>query len=312
MRLGATVPRNSLPEGRGDVLATVASAAERSGLASLWMSDHLVMVDGAHGYPYTVDGSFGRGGDTPWYESLSVLSWIAANSRTLRVGTSVLIVPQRNPLELAKVTATIDNLSRGRLVLGVGAGWLREEFDVLGFDYASRGLRLDSAIDVLRAAWSGRVEAGDYGNVNVPHTAYSHPVPHNASGIPLLVGGVTERAVRRVIERGDGWLARAWIDELAEAPDDLAEKMSRIRSTPRRPGSPAQYNVLRIVTRDGRPAMREGGSPTGELVRAVETAHDLGFDEAAFDVDWTSSSVESELRQLQHHVGNEAQKEVAP
>jgi probable F420-dependent oxidoreductase len=302
MRLGATVPRNSLPEGRGDILTTVAEAAERAGLASLWMSDHLIMVEGAHGYPYTDDGSFSRSGATPWYEALSVLSWIAARSTNLKVGTAVLIVPQRNPLELAKVTATIDNLSRGRLMLGVGAGWLQEEFEVLGPDYASRGLRLDSAMDVMRAAWSGHVPAGEYGNVHVPHDAFSYPRPEHDTGVPILVGGMTERAVRRVIERGDGWLARAWIDELADAPLELADKISRIRAAPVRPGGPPRYNMLRLVARDGQPAMDADGTPHPVLIQAIATARELGFDEAAFDVDWSSGAVERELRGLQHAV----------
>jgi probable F420-dependent oxidoreductase len=293
VRIGATVPRDRLPAGRGDVLVDVARIAERAGLASIWMSDHLLMVDGAHGYPYTSDGSFSRAGDTPWFESLTVLSWIAANSSTINVGTSVLIVPQRNPLELAKVTATIDHLSGGRLILGVGAGWLEQEFDVLGYDYPSRGLRLDSAIDVMRQAWTGHVPAGQYGNVSVAHDVFSQPVPARATGVPVLIGGMSERAVRRTHEKGDGWLARAWIDELADDPSALAAQLGRVKA-----GSRDQYNVLRIVTRDSLPAMNATGAPHELLERAVRSARDIGFDEAAFDVDWTAGGVDNELRQL--------------
>jgi alkanesulfonate monooxygenase SsuD/methylene tetrahydromethanopterin reductase-like flavin-dependent oxidoreductase (luciferase family) len=265
------------------VLIEVAQIADSAGLASIWMSDHLLMVEGAHGYPYTSDGSFGRGGDTPWFEALTVLSWLAANSTAVNVGTSVLIVPQRNPLEL----------SGGRLLLGVGAGWLRQEFEVLGHDYASRGRRLDSAIDVMREAWTGRVAAGEYGNVTVPHDAFSHPTPTRPGGVPVLVGGMSERAVRRTIERGDGWLARAWIDELAEDTKALAAQLGRVKSGPRE-----QYNVVRIVTRDSRPAFDATGAPTQLLVSAVNAARRIGFDEAAFDVDWSAREIDSELRQL--------------
>jgi probable F420-dependent oxidoreductase len=299
MRIGAAVPRERLSEGP-DLLRHVAAVADSSELATLWMSDHLLMVDQAAGYPYTEDGSFGRHGDTPWYEAFCVLTWLAALTTRVSLGTSVLVLPQRNPLEVAKVAATLDRLSCGRLLLGVGAGWLEAEFAVLGYDYETRGQRLEASIAVLRQAWTGYVPASSCGGVDVPTGVHLQPTPFAKEGIPVLVGGVSPAALRRAGAAGDGWLGRAWADEFVRNPEPVLAALESVRR-----GVEAQSdrqgptkNVLRLLDRTPRAAPERGFPISALMWEAVTLARDAGFDEVAFDIDWDDDDIVSQLRML--------------
>src|SRR5579884_1461115 len=137
-----------------DYLAAVAREAEERGVATLWVGEHVVFFDGyASSYPYAADGKMPLPGDTGLLEPLSTLSFLAGVTTRLRLGTAMLLLPQRNPVYTAKETSTLDWLSGGRLDLGVGVGWLREEFDALQAPWPERGARTDEYLQVLHSLW---------------------------------------------------------------------------------------------------------------------------------------------------------------
>jgi len=178
--------------------------AEAAGFESLWGGEHVILPSTIESsYPYTEDGKIPAQPDTPIPDPLIWLAFAAAAAPTMRLGTCILIVPQRNPLILAKELATLDQLSGGKVELGLGVGWLEEEFDALGVPWARRGARNDEYIAAMRTLWSGpEVEFhGEF--VDFPPVTCS-PRPIQSS-IPILVGGDSDVAVRRAARLADGY-----------------------------------------------------------------------------------------------------------
>ncbi len=197
-----------------DNLVTSAVEAERLGYDSVWTSDHTT-IGAAHAYPY------GR-----ILESLTTLSYIAAKTETIGLGTSVVVMPLRPTLLTAKQLATIDFLSGGRLTVGVGAGWEPTEFEALGVDFRKRGELLEEQVRLLRVLWSSErpVFEGKYHRLK--DVVFS-PLPVQSGGPKILIGGNTEKAVRRALALGDGW-------HFGGIPfDELEERMALIRSSGR-------------------------------------------------------------------------------
>jgi probable F420-dependent oxidoreductase len=182
----------------------VCRRAEAAGFESLWGGEHVILPSVIESpYPYTADGKIPAGNDTPIPDPLIWLAFAAAAAPTLRLGTCILIVPQRNPLVLAKELATLDQLSGGRVELGLGVGWLKEEFDALGVPWERRGARNDEYVAAMRALWAGP-NAEFHGEfVDFPPVTCS-PRPVQAS-IPVLVGGDTDAAIRRAVRLADGY-----------------------------------------------------------------------------------------------------------
>jgi probable F420-dependent oxidoreductase len=182
----------------------VCRRAEAAGFESVWGGEHVILPDDiASKYPYTPDGKIPAEPDTPIPDPLMWLAFAAAAAPSLRLGTCILIVPQRNPLVLAKELASLDQLSGGRVELGLGVGWLKEEFEALGVPWERRGARNDEYISAMRALWSGpHVEFhGEF--VDFPPVTCS-PRPVNGS-IPIIVGGDTEAAISRAVRIADGY-----------------------------------------------------------------------------------------------------------
>ena len=178
--------------------------AEAAGFESLWGGEHVILPSTIESsYPYTKDGKSPAQPDTPIPDPLIWLAFAAAAAPTMRLGTCILIVPQRNPLILAKELATLDQLSGGKVELGLGVGWLEEEFDALGVPWERRGARNDEYIEAMRTLWSGpEVEFhGEF--VDFPKVTCS-PRPVQAS-IPILVGGDSDVAIRRAARLADGY-----------------------------------------------------------------------------------------------------------
>ena len=270
--LGCKIPTTgTLPADVG--LATMGQLAERSGAQSLWVSDHVVLLaNAASRYPYSTDGDPNWAPDVPWLEAFASMAWLAASTTTATIGSAVLVLPQRNPVVVAKMAATIDVLSGGRVVLGVGAGWLREEFEVLGWDFATRGRRLEEAMSVLRACWTGAPPARDTEFFSLPEGVLCHPTPAQAQGIPLLVGGMTERAIRRAASLGDGWLALVRIDSVDE--QSLAAMLDQARAL-RAPHSPPFRTAISLIGKIEERDLPLLGRMAG-----------LGFDDVLIDVGW--------------------------
>jgi probable F420-dependent oxidoreductase len=187
-----------------------AQAAERLGFDSVWAGDHIMVPAEAKRMNF-------------FSEPLITLAVVAGQTKKLLLGTSVVIAPLRNPLVLAKQAATLDYLSQGRLILGLGGGWLKAEFDYVGIDYTLRGALFDETLRLLRAAWSG-VPVEFEGQFFQFKDAVLEPQPHRPGGPPLWIGGGSARALRRTAELGDAWHADDTpAPEIAKAATTLAE-----------------------------------------------------------------------------------------
>ena len=215
----------------------LAVTAEQLGFDSIWVSDHIVIPDRIESaYPYSPDGRFRLDARAPYLEPLTVLTYLAGCTRRVRLGTNVLILPYRNPIVTAKVVATLDHLSGGRVDLGIGVGWMREEFEALGYDYFDRrGAVTDEQIRVLKLLWTADVPSyeGEFYRFP-PIGAYPHPVqrPHP----PIWVGGHTRPAIRRAARLGDGWLPIGARPPAELPPEEIAASVALLRSEAERVG----------------------------------------------------------------------------
>jgi len=193
-----------------DWIAPFAQDAERLGFESLVLPEHVVLaVDYTSAYPYSKSGRVPLPHDCVIPDPLDTLAYVAGVTTSLGLATGLLVLPMHSPLVLAKRAATVDRLSRGRLRLGVGLGWLREELEAGGVDFASRGARADEAIDAIRALWSADPSTGAHfaGRHFSFSGVQSFPRPAQAAGVPIEVGGTTPAAIRRAARRGHGWLS---------------------------------------------------------------------------------------------------------
>jgi probable F420-dependent oxidoreductase len=278
LRVGAKVA-NFGPDAA--MLTDMAAACEAAGADSVWLSDRVVTVPApAAAYPFTDDGSVPWSNDTPFIDSIVAMAAIAAATSRAEIGTGVLVLPLRSPLLLAKQLASVDALSGGRVVLGVGAGWMAEEFDLLGVPFTERGPRTDEAVTVLRACWQDEPPAVAGRYYRVPAGLGTRPVPVHR--IPILAGGMTAAALRRA-GRLDGWLGYIRADRLSLP--DVTAAMSSIRAA--RGGVPASP--------DGDPGARP--EPPRGVLRlvgapdlAARAAADLvaaGITEVVVDLSWT-------------------------
>jgi alkanesulfonate monooxygenase SsuD/methylene tetrahydromethanopterin reductase-like flavin-dependent oxidoreductase (luciferase family) len=181
-----------------DQYAPVAAAAEAAGYDAVWLADHLVTPTArTSAYPYTADGDPGYTPDTPIADVWVNAGSIATATATLRIGTGVYVLPLRPVLVTARAAATVQALSGGRFLFGIGTGWLRDEFDAADAPFEARGHRADEAIDTLRRLWTGRPDRG----IQVS--------PAADPPIPVIVGGAAPPALRRAGLRGDGWYGPA-------------------------------------------------------------------------------------------------------
>lgn len=213
----------------GDQAIELCRRAEAAGFESVWGGEHVILPDAIESrYPYTADGRIPAEPDTPIPDPLIWLAFAAAAAPRLRLGTCILIVPQRNPLILAKELATLDRLSGGRVELGLGVGWMKEEFDALGVPWERRGARNDEYIAAMRALWAGP-HAEFHGEfVDFPPVTCS-PRPVQGS-IPVLVGGDTDVAIARAVRLADGYFPGE------SDPERLGKLLQRLREAAERSG----------------------------------------------------------------------------
>jgi probable F420-dependent oxidoreductase len=207
---------NSGPFSNHELLAHLVQTAEQCGFESLWTVEHVVIPkDYQSPYPYSKSGKIPGGEDVSIPDPLLPLSFATALTKTIRLATGVVILPQRHPLYLAKEIATLDLLSGGRVILGVGSGWLKEEFDALGLDFHTRGARTDEAIQAMRTCWRDNASSfhGKHFNFG-PVLSYPKPA-HN--DVPIHIGGHSSAAAKRAGRLGDGFFpALAEIPKLQE------------------------------------------------------------------------------------------------
>ncbi|OGK78723.1 MAG: hypothetical protein A2050_04225 [Candidatus Rokubacteria bacterium GWA2_73_35] len=251
------------PAATRDTLLGFARRMEALGYDSLWASDHVVLPFTIRSrYPYNATGDFPLPPTANFLEPLVTLALVAGATERVRLGTTVLVLPHRHPLLAAKMLATLDHLAPGRVIVGAGVGWMREEIEMLGVPYARRGAWSDEAIRVMRACWRDeRVEhQGEFLRFEPVGMA---PKPARGT-IPIWIGGHTPRALRRVAELGDGWHAAfASAADMQRSMDALAEACRRAG---RDPGS------LTISARLGLPARQDADA----LVAEFRALRDLG------------------------------------
>ena len=205
MRIGVSLPNVGLDHGK-EMLLPVAEAAERLGFDSVFAAHHVVLpYERESEYPYKRSGTeIAMTPGMQWLDPLIVLALVAGATDRVGLGTSVLVLPYRNPVNLAAEAAALDVLSGGRFILGVGAGWMREEFETLGLDPSERGARTDEYIQVLRALWTEDPARFDGRFVNFDGTVLATK-PQTDGGPPIWVGGNTDAGLRRALRHGDGW-----------------------------------------------------------------------------------------------------------
>jgi alkanesulfonate monooxygenase SsuD/methylene tetrahydromethanopterin reductase-like flavin-dependent oxidoreductase (luciferase family) len=249
MRLGVNVP-NFGPGTNPDLLRRWALTVEGLGYDLLMVSDHVVITpDVAEQYP------------APFYEPFTTLSWLAGTTDRIRLGTTVLLAPYRHPLLVARMAANLNQLSGGRLVLGVGVGWARQEFEALGVPYARRGKLTDEHLRVLREAWKNEA---DYG----------------AGHIPLWIGGNSEAGLRRTVELGDAW------HPLRLSLDALRNGLDRIRELADGGALPAFAPRIRLRLTDapiGSASRTAGEGTIDQVLGDLDELQVLGADTVVLD-----------------------------
>src|SRR5438309_6605682 len=256
----------------------VATLAESLGFASVWVTDHIAMPQQSKSpYPYSADGKAPWPPNIPYLDALTALGWVGAVTRTIRLGTSVLILPLRPPLAVAKAVGTLDHLTGGRVLLGVGAGWLKEEFDLLGQPFENRGRRMREAIRILKACW-GSDPVGFQGEFYRLAPFGMDPKPPQGARLPVLGGGEGDAALRRVADVCDGW------HPLSLTPDQVAERLDRLRGFM---ASGRSIADLVTIVRPGR-----GVSVTPDLASRYEA---LGVRMLVADVDYRSCTLPEAL-----------------
>lgn len=183
----------------------VAQKAEELGYHSLWLGDHIVIPEKIEAaYPYSADGAAGFPRRAPFPDPFVLLGGLALATSRILLGTSVIVIPYRNPLAVAKAVATVDLLSHGRFQFGVGVGWLKEEFDALGEDFARRARQTREYLHIMKATWQAE-PASFSGEFLTFSDIHNVPLPVQKPHPPIIFGGESLPALKRVADLGDGW-----------------------------------------------------------------------------------------------------------
>jgi len=249
MKYGAFLPHIG-PLARGDVRTNIrmtAQTAEALGFDSVWAADHIVIPQQINSrYPYTATGAFPMDPKEPLLEPLSVLSFVAACTTKVRLGTAVLVLPHRNAVVTAKTVATLDVLSGGRVILGVGVGWMEEEFNAVNASFAHRGPVSDEAVAVMKELWTSEHPSFSGKFHRFPEVA-CEPRPVQKPHPPIWIGGHTGPALRRIVEYGDGWAAVVF------SPQEFAERLDKLKEKAAKAGRDLAKVTLCVSPRGRRP-----------------------------------------------------------
>jgi probable F420-dependent oxidoreductase len=244
-------------------LVELACRAEEAGVESVWVHDHV----------FNVGHVFDRIGGKPYYEPLTLLTYVAARTQRVRLGTSVLVLPYHNPVRLAKAAATLDVLSGGRLIMGVGVGLIEKEIRAMGSPYPERGAFTDEAIAVMRALWTQDEPKFDGKYSRFDGMKFS-PKPLQKPAIPIVIGGVSRPAIRRAARLGDGW------QPLGLSPEALGPAIATLRDEARAAGRdavkiPVSIAMSLAAARAGRHAL---GTKPAEIIKNAKAYASLGVE----------------------------------
>ncbi len=221
-------------------MVEVVQHAEAAGIESVWTFEHVVVpMDYESTYPYARSGKMGIAPEAWFLDPLISLAHVAAATRTIRLGTGVNILPQANPLLFAKQTASLDALSGGRLTLGLGIGWLAEEYEAMGTSFKRRGARFDDYLEAVKKVWSGEVVEHESEFLSW-HGFKSHPTPAQKPHPPILIGGTSTNTLRRVVSAADGWYAPS------DSQQELSDKITLLKRMAAEAGRP--FDSIDITT----------------------------------------------------------------
>jgi probable F420-dependent oxidoreductase len=291
MRLGFSLLNN---QGIADIQALVGLAvrAEELGFHSVWVHDHV----------FNVGHVRERIGDKPYYEPLALLAYVAARTSRVRLGTSVLVLPYHNPIRLAKTAATLDVLSGGRLILGVGVGAIEGEMEAMGTPFKERGAFTDEAIAVMRELWTSAAPRFDGRYSRFAGMPFS-PKPLQTP-IPIVIGGVSRAAIRRAARTGDGW------QPLGFSPEALAAGIATLREEARACGRDAAAIPVAISMSLGAGARGRHalGSNPAEVLENARAFARVGVDTLVVSI---TTSDPREARDALEMVGGEVLRAVA-
>jgi probable F420-dependent oxidoreductase len=259
----------------------LAQQAEEVGFESIWLADHVAFpVSFKSEYPYSAKGDFPTRFADPLMEPIATMGVLVGATKRVRIGTAALIMPYRNPVLLARMLATLDQFSGGRIVLGAGVGWLEEEFNVLGtYDFRKRGRVTDEYLEIFKAICAGG-EVGYRGETYAFEPIFSTPGSVQRPHPPILIGGLSNAALRRVVRHGNGWLA------VSAPPDKLRERLAVLERLATEAGR--QLRDLSLVYKmfigigeakrgafDGREL---GTGSLAEIIDDLKRLFELGFD----------------------------------
>jgi probable F420-dependent oxidoreductase len=223
-------------------ITELAGRAERLGYDSIWVTDRLLIpIASGAGYPYSPTGKLPIGPDEPWLEALTAVTYLLAITQRIHVGTSVLVIPYRNPVFTARALASADYLSGGRVILGAGAGWWREEFEAVGVPFDDRGARTLESLQIMKEIWTKPRVKFEGRFFRIPESGGVRPHPAQRPHIPIWIGGHTDAALRRVVEIADAWHPLGLRPPVALYPPEMIERVRRLRALAdaagREPGS---------------------------------------------------------------------------
>lgn len=287
MRYGFYLPTRggcAVPEAIEAILAR----GEALGFSSTMIADHIVFpTQIASKYPYTVSGEFPGGGDA--LDQLTLLAFAAGRTRSLRLVTSVMILPYRNPVLTAKMLATIDVLSRGRVTVGAGVGWLREEFEALGSpDFDRRGSVSDEWIRIFKTLWT-QSPASFEGQFYRFAPLKCEPLPVQKPHPPIWIGGHSKAALRRAARLGDGWHPVGGIAAVPLRPAEMRASLDELhRLTEKEGRDPSRLTIsFKTPVYDTEIQDPEGRRPFSgtpeQMLEDVDTYARLGVSELIFD-----------------------------
>lgn len=285
-------------------LVRFAEQAEALGFDTIWFSDHIVVPTEVKSfYPYHPTGTMPFNPSEPYWEPLTSMSYVAGRTTRVRLGTSVLILPYRNPIVTAKVLATLDVLSQGRVTLGAGVGWMEEEFKALGLDtYPRRGAYSDECIRLFRELWT-KEKPSFKGQFHQIENVRCEPRPVQPGGIPIWIGGHTPPAIRRAARLGDGWQPIVQRPPADLPPAEYQEKVAELRHLAQASGRDPQAITLglgaSVHLTDG-----AGGSsdslfmgPAAKVIESFQRYREAGVQD--FRVDFPSQSFEDLLHAME-------------
>lgn len=263
-----------------DAFDRIAAKADSAGLDTLWASDHLLMPPPKKSkYPGTPDGSLPEGWKRTYFQPFSVLNYMAGKTRNVRLGTSVLILPMRNPMEVAAQVAELDTVSRGRACFGVGVGWFEDEYDALGYDFSTRGARANEGLEICKRLWTGGPAAFEGEHYHFSGVAMG-PRPVQQPHPPIYIGGHSGPALRRAARFADVWHPFRVTDaQIAE----LTPKLKEALKSAGREGVdlPIAPKVPLTIGEKG-PLPTQGALP--DVLDSLRRYQDAGAAEFCFDI----------------------------